>query len=300
MGEIAPDLNNPIHGVSISIVVAFQYFMIVMILLSLSGHMREMFFLGSKHLQYQLSLAAGIVVVFMVLQWTTAIAGPYVGAALTFCDAIITAYFAVLLGWNIGKSVKEKLNNTSNWVIYVILQVILFVMFGGVYFFLGLDQFPIHQQIILLIFPLGIIALPVMTLLFRERNRGPDQTSLMTIIIFVLGLYYTFRLVNISEPQQSLVDLTVQALLMIYGLSTTVAKVNERINLTPTLSLSLILFVILSRVGTYVNRLLAAATSWGSIVQIGTTSFIILNLVVLGLIVPTYWMWQRKRGAKVS
>ncbi|TFG09537.1 hypothetical protein EU538_04805 [Candidatus Thorarchaeota archaeon] len=121
-----------------------------------------------------------------------------------------------------------------------------------------------------------------------------EQTPLRTLVLFWLGLYYTFRLVNVSGPQLTLIDVTLQFLLLIYGLSTTVAKVDEA-SPGPFRSISLILLVILGRVGTQVNRLLASATAWGNIVQTGVLSFIILNLAVLSLLIPVYWMWNQRQ-----
>ena len=61
-----------------------------------------------------------------------------------------------------------------------------------------------------------------------------------------------------------------------------------------------VLLVILSRVGSQVNRLLAASVGLGDIVNIGTTSFSLMMLRVLGLVVPAYWMWKRKKAATES
>jgi hypothetical protein len=234
----------------------------------------------------------------MILGPITALAGPFVGVPLTFGDAVITSYFAVLLGWNLGKSISSKLGEKKmlHWVVFVLFWIIDFMVFGAVVIFLNLFTLPFEQQIVMLVFPLGIAILPVLTILFKKNDKGPDQTTLLTFIIFIYGIYYTYRLVSITEPQWAISDVVLQLVLLIYGLSTTISKIHESNSETPTVAVTIVLLVILSRVGSQVSRLLAASIGLGPIVQVGITSFTILLLAILGLVVPAYWMWQRKKN----
>ena len=294
-----PSLTDPVQGILISLVVSFQYYVITLIIMSLFPRGRNLFFEGDKQLRNQLLLCIIFIAVFMALGFLSAIAGPYVGAALTFGDASITAYFTVLLGWNIGNTISTKTENKSKvqWIIFILFFVIGIMAFGGAFMFLGLATLPFTQQIILLAFPLLLVLLPILTIFLRDRTKGPDQTTILAIILFMFGLYYTFRLVNILDPQWTQVDILLQFVLLVYGLSTTVAKMEEATGTIPTKSIALILFVILTRVGSQVNRLLANAVGFGDIVNLGVTSFTILLLSVLGLLVPVYWMWQRRSQA---
>jgi hypothetical protein len=296
LGVLAPDLNDPVQGIAISIVVSFQYYMIALVVLSLVPAGRALFFGEKGVLRNQVLLSVVFIVVFMALGWLSALAGPYVGAALAFGDSLITAYFTVLLGWNIGKTFAKKTGNKPkvNWLLFVLFLVMDIMVFGGVYMYMNLGTLPFDQQIVLLMFPLLIVVLPLVAVLFRDRESGPEQTTIMALVLFILGLYYTYRLISISDPSFTLVDIVMQLVLLIYGLSSTVAKVGEDVDLKPMTAITVVLLVILARVGSQVNRVLAAATMWGNIVQIGITSFTILNLAVLGLLVPAYWMWKRR------
>ena len=300
LGSLNPDFNDPIQGVGISIVVSFQYFMITLVIISLISRGRDFFFGEQNRFRNQFALSIIFIAVFMVLGWLSYAAGPIVGAALTFCDAIITAYFTVLLGWNISKSVSQKAGESAKmqWTIFLVFAILNFMMFGAAFMFLGLAALPIEQMIVLLMFPLGILLLPILTIVLRNKEIGPDQTSILTLILFAFGLYYTYRLISITGTEWVLSDITIQMILLVYGLASTVAKVNESINVKPTMAITLVLFVILSRVGSYINRLLAESTMWGPIVQVGITSFTILNLAVLGFIVPLYWMWMKKKNVE--
>lgn len=291
-----PSLTDPLQGVLISIVVSFQYYVITLIIMSLVPKGRTIFFEDKNQLRNQLLLCIVFVALFMALGFLSALVGPYVGAALTFGDASITAYFTVLLGWNVGNYISAKVANRPkmNWTVFLVFLVIGIMAFGGAFMFLGLATLPFSQQIVLLVFPLLLVMLPILTIFLRDREAGPDQTTIMAVILFAFGLYYTFRLVNILDPQWTQLDILIQVALLIYGLSTTVAKVEESVGPNPTISLSLVLFVILSRVGSQVNRLLANAAGFGDIVHLGVTSFAILLLSVLGLLVPVYWMRRRK------
>ncbi|NWF94870.1 MAG: hypothetical protein HXY34_01875 [Candidatus Thorarchaeota archaeon] len=297
-GELDPNITDPIEGVGVSVVVSFQYFMVSLVVISLVPSTRLLFLEGPRRTTLQVLLAVVLVVLFMVLGPLSALVGPPVGAALTFCDATITAYFTVLLGWNIGRSTHDKLGprHQPNWLLFLLFWLFAILTFGGVYMLLGLGQLDISQQIVLLMFPLGIVILPIFTVLLRKKGTGPEQTTMMTLVLFLIGLYYTFRLTNITDSRFTIADLVLQLLLMVYGLSTTVAKNAERVNVTPIVSITLVLFVILSRVGAYVNRLLAAATGWGDIVQVGITSFTILNLAIIGLLAPAVWMWRARKA----
>ena len=298
IGSLTPNISDPIQGLGISIVVSFQYFVLTLVLLSVVAKGRSLFFEGDYQLRNQIGLSIVFIVIFMALGGISAAAGPVVGAALAFGDALVTAYFAVLLGWNIGKGFSEKLGERGNmqWLLYVVFLVIAVMAFGGAFFFLDLASLPFEQQIVLLIFPLEIVILPIVTVLFREQGSAPRQTSIMAVVLLGLGIYHTFRLVSISDPQWTIMDILLQTVLLFYGLSTTVAKIHEGTDLRPLIAISVVLLVIVSRVGSQVNRLLAAAAGWGSIVQVGITSFTILNLAVLGLVVPTYWMWQKRKA----
>ena len=232
----------------------------------------------------------------MALGGISAALGPIVGAGLAFGDAVITAYFTVLLGWNVGKTFSAKLGNKKNvnWILFVLFWVINIIVFGGAYMYLGIDLLQLAQQMIMLMFPLVVIILPLLTFVLKKGEAGPDQSTIMGFVLFILGIYYTFRLASISDPQLTLADLAVSAVLLIYGLSSTAAKVHEDTNLRPMTAITVLLLVILARVGSQVNRLLAAATGWGNAVQVGITSMTIVNLAVLGLLVPVYWMWKAK------
>ncbi|TFF95160.1 hypothetical protein EU546_03805 [Candidatus Thorarchaeota archaeon] len=295
-GSLTPNITDPVQGLGISIVVSFQYFVIILILSSLTEQGRAVFFEGRNQLRNQVILCVAMVLLFMALGGASAIIGPVVGAGLTFLDASITAYFTVLLGWNVAEKVSQSVGEKKGleWLLFGIFLLVDVMVFGYLYMYVGIDALLFGQQIVLLMFPLGVIILPVLTVYLREENRPPKQTTLMTLVLFGLGLYYTFRLVNVSDPQFTLIDMALQFILLIYGLSTTVVKVEEA-SPGPLRSIALILLVILSRVGTQVNRLLAAATAWGNIVQIGVLSFTILNLAVLGLLIPAYWMWKRQK-----
>jgi hypothetical protein len=234
----------------------------------------------------------------MALGPITALAGPFVGVPLTFGDALITAYFAVLLGWNIGKSLSAKLSQkkTLHWMFFVVFWIIDFMIFGALVIFLGLFTLPFEQQIVMLVFPLGIAILPILTILFRNEDGIPTQTTLLTLVIFVYGVYHTYRLVSLVEPQWAISDIILNLALLIYGLSTTISKVHESIGEKPTMAVTVVLLVILSRVGSQVSRLLATTVGLQTLVQIGIASFTILLIAVLGLLVPVYWMCQRKKN----
>ncbi len=302
LGSLTPNITDPIQGLGISIVVSFQYFIMALVILSLIPIGRELFFEGANQLRNQIILSVGFILVFMALGGISAILGPVVGAALAFGDALVTAYFTVLLGWNIGKTLSEKLGNKMNinWMLFVLFLVVDVMIFGGAYMFLGISLLPFEQQIVLLMFPLVIVLLPLFTIIFKDGQKGPNQSTIMGCVLFILGIYYTFRLISISNPQFTLIDIVVQAVLLIYGLSSTTAKVHEDISLRPLTAITVLLLVILARVGSQVNRLLAAAAGWGNAVQVGITSFTILNLSVLGLLVPLYWMWYAKKKASYS
>jgi hypothetical protein len=275
--------------------------MIALVILSLIPVGRTLFFGDENRLRNQIGLSIIFIITFMILGWLSYSIGPIVGAALTFCDAVITAYFTVLLGWNVGKSVSERVKATKNqWIIFIIFAIVNFMVFGAAFMFLGLGALPIEQMIVLLMFPLGILLLPILTVVFRDKEMGPEQTGIMTLILFVFGLYYTYRLISITGSEWILTDIVLQLVLLVYGLASTVAKVNESVNVKPIMTITLVLFVILSRVGSYINKILAEATMWGPIVQVGITSFTILNLAIIGFIVPVYWMWKRKQTVDES
>lgn len=290
-------ITDPFWGAGISLVVSFQYFMIVLVIASIVTQARTYFFEGDHQTRNQLVLSIVFVAIFMALGGLTALAGPYVGAALAFGDALVTAYFAILLCWNINEAVTSRIGERprTRWVLFVLSLLLGIIAFGGAFMYV-LSSLPFQQQIVLLIFPLVIILLPVFTLFLREKDSGPTLTPLMAILVFAFGLYYTFRLVNISEPSWSLIDILTQTILLFYGLSTTVAKIHGTGSLTPERTLAIVLLVILSRVGSQVNRLLAASVGLGDIVNVGTTSFSLVMLSVLGLLVPAYWMWRRRRS----
>jgi len=238
------------------------------------------------------------IILFMAIGPVAALAGPFVGVPLTFGDAIITAYFVVLLGWNIGKSVSIKLGDkkTLHWASFILFWIVDFMLFGALFFVFGLSTLPFDQQIILLVFPLGIALLPILTIMLKDERGIPAQTTLLTLIVFVYGLYHTYRLVTLVEPQWALTDIIMQLALLIYGLSTTISKIHESIGERPTMAVTIVLLVILSRVGSQVSRLLAATVGLQELVQVGIMSFTILFIAVLGLLVPAYWMWQRKKN----
>ena len=291
-------ITDPILGFAISVTVSFQYFVIALVILSLIPQGRELFFGGDrKSLTYQFALCIVFILVFMALGPITALAGPFVGVPLTFGDALITAYFAVLLGWNVGKSVSGKLGarNRLHWIFFGLLWIVDFMIFGALVIFLDLFSLPFEQQIVMLIFPLGIALLPVLTILFRNEEGIPAQTTLLTLVIFVYGIYHTYRLVSLVEPQWAISDVIIQLVLLIYGLSTTISKIHESIGETPTMMVTIVLLVILSRVGSQVSRLLATSVGLQTIVQVGITSFTILLIAVLGLLVPVFWMWKQKK-----
>ena len=296
--EPPTSISDPLWGAGISIVVSFQYFMIALVIASLLSQVRAYFFEGDNQTRNQLVLSIIFVVVFMALGGLSALAGPFVGAALAFGDALITAYFAILLCWNISMSVSTRIGDRGQvrWALFALFLLVGIVVFGGAYMFL-LSGLPFTQQIVLMVFPLVIIALPLLTIAFREKGSGPDLTPLMALFVFGFGLYYTYRLVNISDPSWSLIDIATQTALLFYGLATTVAKLHDTVDLKPGMALSVVLLVILSRVGSQVNRLLAASVDLGDIVNIGTTSFSLVLLSVLGLLVPAYWMWKRRKAA---
>lgn len=293
-------ITDPILGFAISVTVSFQYFVIALVILSLIPKGQILFF-GSnrKSLGYQAVLCFVFIISFMILGPITALAGPIVGVPLTFGDALITAYFAVLLGWNIGKSVTAKLGEKKmlHWIFFVTFWIVDFMIFGALFFVLGLSSLPFDQQIVMLVFPLGIAILPILTILFRTEEGIPAQTTLLTLVIFVYGIYHTYRLVSLVEPQWAISDVILQLALLIYGLSTTISKIHESIGEKPTMAVTIVLLVILSRVGSQVSRLLATTVGLHELVQIGITSFTILLIAVLGLLVPAYWMWQRKKNS---
>jgi hypothetical protein len=292
-------ITDPILGFAISITVSFQYFVITMVILSLVPRGRILFFAGDRRsLVYQFVLCIAFVLVFMLLGPITALAGPYIGVPLTFGDAIITAYFAVLLGWNLGKTVSKKIGNRKslNWGMFVLFWIIDFMIFGAVVTLLDLFSLPFDQQIVMLVFPLGILLLPFLTIFLRKKETAPDQTTFLTLIIFIYAIYHTYRLVTITQPQWAISDVVIQLVLLVYGLSTTISKVHDSIGATPTISVTVVLLVILSRVGSQVSRLLAASIGLGPIVQVGITSFTILFLDVLGFLVPAYWLWQQRKS----
>jgi hypothetical protein len=292
-------ITDPVLGFAISITVSFQYFVIALVIFSLIPQGRRIFFgSGKRNTGYQFALCIILILVFMALGPITALAGPFVGIPLTFGDALITSYFAVLLGWNLGKSTSNALGEKKmlQWVLFVLFWIVDFVSFGAIVLLLNLFSLPFEQQIVMLVFPLGIAILPILTILFRKKEKGPDQTTLLTFIVFIYGIYYTYRLVSITEPQWAISDVVIQLALLIYGLSTTISKIHESIGETPTLAVTVVLLIILSRVGSQVSRLLAASVGLGPIVQVGITSFTVLLLAVLGLLVPVYWMWQHKKN----
>ena len=292
-------ITNPILGFAISVTVSFQYFVIALVVFSLIPKGRSLFFSGDrKSLLYQFALCIIFILIFMVLGPLTALAGPFVGIPLTFGDALITSYFAILLGWNLGKSISSKLGEkkTLHWILFVIFWIVDFMIFGAVVLFLNLFSLPFEQQIVMLVFPLGIILLPIFTILLQRNERSLAQTTLLTFVIFIYGLYYTYRLVSLTEPQWAISDVILQLALLIYGLSTTISKIHDSVGTIPTTAVTVVLLVILSRVGSQVSRLLAASVGLGPIVQVGITSFTILLLAVLGFIVPVYWIWQKKKN----
>jgi hypothetical protein len=291
-------ITDPILGFAISVTVSFQYFVIVLVVFSLVPRGRELFFSGNrKSLGSQAALCLVLILLFMALGPITALAGPFVGVPLTFGDALITAYFAVLLGWNIGKSVSAKLGERGSlhWLFFVLFWIVDFMIFGALVIFLDLFTLPFEQQIVMLVFPLGIALLPILTIFFRGEEGNPAQTTLLTLVIFIYGVYHTYRLVYLVEPQWAISDVIIQLVLLVYGLSTTISKIDESIGDVPTMAVTVVLLVILSRVGSQVSRLLAASVGLQTIVQVGIASFTILLLAVLGLLVPAYWMYKHRK-----
>ncbi len=293
-------ITNPILGFAISITVSFQYFVIALVIFSLIPQGRALFFSGKrKSLLYQFALCLIFILIFMALGPITALAGPFVGVPLTFGDALITSYFAVLLGWNLGKSISNKIGEkkTMHWILFMLFWIIDFIIFGAIVMSLNLFSLPFEQQIVMLVFPLGIVLLPIFTIVLQRTEKSVSQTTLLTFVIFIYGLYYTYRLISLTTPLWTISDVLLQLILLTYGLSTTISKIHDSIGTTPTIAVTVVLLVILSRVGSQVSRLLAASIGLGAIVQVGITSFTILLLSVLGLIVPLYWMWQRKKNS---
>lgn len=291
--------SDPIMGFAISVTVSFQYFVISLVIFSLIPQGRDIFFSGEKKsLGYQAVFCLILILLFMAIGPLAALAGPYVGVPLAFGDALITAYFAVLLGWNVGKSVSAKLGErkTLHWVFFVLFWIIDFMIFGALFFVLGLSALPFDQQIVMLVFPLGIALLPILTILFKNEEGLPAQTTLLTLIIFIYGIYHTYRLVSLTDPQWGLADVLLNLVLLIYGLSTTISKVHDSIGKRPTTAVTIILLVLLSRVGSQVSKLLASTVGLQTLVQVGITSSTILLIAILGLVVPVYWMWQRKKN----
>jgi hypothetical protein len=291
-------ITNPILGFAISVTVSFQYFVIALVILSLVPQGRDLFFTGDrKSLGYQAALCVVFILLFMVLGPVTALAGPIVGVPLTFGDALITAYFAVLLGWNVGKSVSAKLGERKmfHWAFFVLFWIVDFMIFGALVIFLDLFSLPFDQQIVMLVFPLGVAILPILTVLFKNRDGIPAQTTLLTLVVLAYGVYHTYRLVSLVNPQWVISDVVLQLALLIYGLSTTISRVHESIGEKPTMAVTVVLLIILSRVGSQVSRLLAASVGLQSLVQIGITSFTILLLAILGLLVPAYWILKYRR-----
>ena len=183
-----------------------------------------------------------------------------------------------------------------HWAFFVIFWIVDFMIFGALYFILGLSTLPFDQQIVMLVFPLGIAILPILTIFFKNEEGIPAQTTLLTLVIFLYGIYHTYRLISLVEPQWAITDVILQLILLIYGLSTTISKIHESIGETPTMAVTIVLLVILSRVGSQVSRLLATSVGMQELVQVGITSFTILLIAVLGLLVPVYWMWQRRKN----
>ncbi|RLI57009.1 MAG: hypothetical protein DRO87_02075 [Candidatus Thorarchaeota archaeon] len=290
-------ITDPLWGIGISIVVSFQYFMIALVLFSLTSQGRTYFFEGENQTRNQLLLSALFIIIFMALGGISALAGPFIGAALAFGDALITAYFTILLGWNVSRYVSMRVQSKKplQWILFITILLVAVLCFGAAYLFLNLGLLPLSQQIVLLVFPLVIILLPVMTVVLRSRASGLNQTPLLGIVIFGFGLYYTYRLLNISDQQWALFDILTQTIILLYGLATTVAKFHDTMDLKPGTTVTLVLLVILSRVGSQVNRLLAASVGLGDIVNLGTTSFTLVMLSILGLLVPVYWMWRGER-----
>ena len=299
-GSLTPNIADPFQGLAISVVVSFQYYVMALVVLSLIEQGRTLFFEGNHSLRNQIGLNIVFIAIFMALGGVSAAAGPVVGAALAFADASITAYFAILLGWNLSKSISSRFlnRNSLRWALFLLFLMINILVFGGVYMYLDLGTLGFEQQIVLLMFPLGMVLLPILTIVLRNRVRGPDLTSFMMLVVFAFGIYYTLRLINLNNPEWTLVDLIIQSVLLIYGLSTTTAKVHEEMDLRPMTAITVILLVILARVGSQVNRLLAAASGFGNIVQFGITSFTVLNLAVFALLFPAYWMWKSQTQSK--
>ncbi|TFG14289.1 DUF2975 domain-containing protein [Candidatus Thorarchaeota archaeon] len=299
-GSLTPSLTDPFQGLAISVVVSFQYYVMALVVLSLNEQGRTLFFEGNHSLRNQIGLNIVFIAIFMALGGASAAAGPVVGAALAFADASITAYFAILLGWNLSKSISSRFLNKkslrlASFLLFLIVNVLVF---GGVYMYLNLEALSFEQQIVLLMFPLGMVILPTLTIILRDKEKGPDLTSFMILVVFAFGIYYTLRLINLNNPQWTLADLIIQSVLLIYGLSTTTAKVHEEMDLQPMKAITVILLIILARVGSQVNRLLAAASGFGNIVQYGITSFTVLNLAVFALLLPAYWMWKSQTQSK--
>ena len=185
-----------------------------------------------------------------------------------------------------------------HWAFFIIFWVVDFMIFGALYFVLGLSALPFDQQIVMLVFPLGIALLPILTILFKNKDGIPAQTTILTLVVFVYGIYHTYRLVSLVEPQWTITDVILQLGLLIYGLSTTISKIHESIGEEPTMAVTIVLLIILSRVGSQVSRLLASTVGLQSLVQVGITSFTIVLIAVLGLLVPVYWMWQSKKKSQ--
>ncbi|MDF1538526.1 MAG: hypothetical protein P1Q69_06455 [Candidatus Thorarchaeota archaeon] len=297
-GSLDPNISDFGQGLAISVVVSFQYFILALVVFSLIPRTRALFFegSGSTQLRNQVGLSVVFIIITMVLSGVLVAAGPYFGVALAFGDALITAYFAVLLGWNLGKTFSGKLGNKPkiNWILFGLFLVIEIMIFGLL--FEGFLLLPLEQQVVMLMFPLLVILLPIITVFMRNKETGPEQATIMGMVLLIMGVYYTLRLSSITAPQFTLIDLGMQAVLLIYGLSSTTAKVHEDTNLRPMTAITVLLIVILARVGAQVNRLLAAATGWGDIVQVGITSLTILNLAILGLLAPVYWMWSKRKN----
>jgi hypothetical protein len=244
-----------------------------------------------------MALCLVYILLFMALGPITALAGPFVGVPLTFGDALITAYFAVLLGWNIGKSVSAKLGERRmfHWAFFVLFWIVDFILFGALVIFLDIFSLPFDQQIVMLVFPLGVAILPILTILFKNEDGLPAQTTLLTLVVLAYGVYHTYRLVSLVEPQWTISDVILQLTLLIYGLSTTISKIHDSVGEKPTMAVTVVLLFILSRVGSQVSRLLAATVGLQSLVQVGITSFTILLLAVLGMLVPVYWIFKHRR-----
>ena len=83
-GALTPDITDPFQGLSISIVVSFQYFIMTLVILSMIPRGRQLFFEGESQLRNQIILSIIFIAIFMMLGGISAALGPTVGAALAF------------------------------------------------------------------------------------------------------------------------------------------------------------------------------------------------------------------------